>query len=319
MSLDFHVGKYTAPLSSLWEGGAESRSSNRHLCCADLQFERGTQLCRLPRILWFDLSYSLLWVGIAILSTGEERRFKEGQELPTVVSYWYKTTSGWSASRACALSLWNPGISRAELWAPLTHICIPSSSHGAHHIVGPQKCWLSRKCGCKHQEYCESLGSQGMLGSEGGLSKECLSLISQWRKLRPGEGKRHFQGHGIHLCSGRVYCLAFIPHLWPIGTCHWSPWAACGAGGDSPSSAVLCPALRPLLFSQVFQNSQPRGEEAVGGRSGSLMRGGIWRQGTVQGPAAMRPLGMPAGRGCLWCPYDSLSSEGMVSQALPAD
>lgn len=132
-----------------------------------------------------------------------------------------------------------------------------------------------------------------MLGSEGGLSKGCHSLTSQRRKLRPGEGKRHLQGHGVHLWPGRVYSLALIPHFWPIGTCHWSFWAACGAEGDSPSPAVLCPVLRSLLSSHVFQNSQPRGEEAVGGRVGGLMRGGIWRQGIVQGPGAMRPFSHP--------------------------
>lgn len=52
-----------------------------------------------------------------------------------------------------------------------------------------------------------------MLDTEGGLSKECHSLTSQWRKLRPGEGKRHLQGHGIHLWPGRVYCLALITHF----------------------------------------------------------------------------------------------------------
>lgn len=143
-----------------------------------------------------------------------------------------------------------------------------------------------------------------MLGSEGDLSKECHSLTSQQRKLRPGERKRHLQGHGVHLWPGRVYCQAIIPHFWPIGTCPWFSWAACGAGGDCSSPAVLCPVLRPILSSHLFQNSQPRGEEAVGGRVGGLMRGGIRRQGIVQGPGVMRPLSHPLsfsadGRGCL--------------------
>lgn len=34
-------------------------------------------------------------------------------------------------------------------------------------MVGPQTCWLSGKCDHKHQEHCESSGSQDMLGLNG--------------------------------------------------------------------------------------------------------------------------------------------------------
>lgn len=78
----------------------------------------------------------------------------------------------------------------------LIRVCIPNSLHGTQHIVGPQKCRLSRECGHKHQEHCESAGSQDMLELRGYPAPgEQVSDFSE-DEMEAREGKGHLQGHG---------------------------------------------------------------------------------------------------------------------------
>lgn len=157
--------------------------------------------------------------------------------------------------------------------------------------------------------------------------KSCLRIVTLLL-LRGGNGGPGW-GRDIRKATwpSRDSCQVLILCSWPMRICHW---AAYGAGVVHPSRAELCPlsALSPL---PVCSGTLCQGErKSFGGEEEGGVKGGPRRQGTVLGPGVVRPLPPLPGQVSLQARVEGgwlltvlqrqlLSSEGIISQALPAD